>query len=158
MSAPTTNRPATGAGDGLDVQAVAGRYPQVVAKLAAAEGITETDAAQRVIELVKYLTIATDCDQPVVPSRAVDVAWHTFILFTRDYAAFCTETFGRFVHHQPTEPGAGDPDAYPRTHALLADRFGPPDPRLWPAAGAGGDCQTEGNCKADCSGDCTGGS
>lgn len=27
--------------------------------------------------------------------------WHNFILFTREYAAFCTKYFGRFVHHQP---------------------------------------------------------
>lgn len=38
-----------------------------------------------------------------MPSQAVDVAWHEFILFTRHYQEFCTRALGRFLHHTPTE-------------------------------------------------------
>jgi len=38
-----------------------------------------------------------------MPSQVVDVAWHEFILFTRNYEAFCTHALGRFLHHTPTE-------------------------------------------------------
>jgi hypothetical protein len=38
-----------------------------------------------------------------MPSQVVDVAWHEFILFTRNYEAFCTRAMGRFLHHTPTE-------------------------------------------------------
>ncbi|OSM02162.1 glycine-rich domain-containing protein [Magnetofaba australis] len=38
-----------------------------------------------------------------MPSQAVDVAWHEFILFTRTYADFCKRGFGYFLHHTPTE-------------------------------------------------------
>ncbi|GEM_PF-239711 len=38
-----------------------------------------------------------------MPSQVVDVAWHEFILFTRDYQSFCRKAFGRFLHHTPTE-------------------------------------------------------
>ena len=38
-----------------------------------------------------------------MPSQAVDVAWHQFILFTRNYAVFCDKAFGRFLHHTPAE-------------------------------------------------------
>lgn len=38
-----------------------------------------------------------------MPSQVVDVAWHEFILFTRNYEAFCTKALGRFLHHTPTE-------------------------------------------------------
>jgi hypothetical protein len=31
----------------------------------------------------------------------IDMMWHTFLLFTRDYARFCRTYFGFFVHHQP---------------------------------------------------------
>lgn len=31
----------------------------------------------------------------------VDLMWHTFILFTHDYAKFCERYFGTFVHHVP---------------------------------------------------------
>ena len=38
-----------------------------------------------------------------MPSQVVDVAWHEFILFTRNYQAFCARSLGRFLHHTPTE-------------------------------------------------------
>lgn len=38
-----------------------------------------------------------------MPSQVVDVAWHEFILFTREYQVFCEKAFGRFLHHTPTE-------------------------------------------------------
>lgn len=38
-----------------------------------------------------------------MPSQAVDVMWHEFILFTQQYQAFCKKSFGRFLHHTPTE-------------------------------------------------------
>lgn len=33
----------------------------------------------------------------------IDTMWHSHILCTRDYAAFCAERFGRFVHHDRCE-------------------------------------------------------
>lgn len=36
-----------------------------------------------------------------MPSRAVDEAWHGFVLCTRDYAAFCSRAYGEFLHHFP---------------------------------------------------------
>jgi hypothetical protein len=38
-----------------------------------------------------------------MPSQAVDVVWHEFILFTRDYDAFCRAVLGRYLHHVPAE-------------------------------------------------------
>ncbi len=38
-----------------------------------------------------------------MPSQVVDVAWHEFILFTRQYQLFCRRALGRFLHHTPTE-------------------------------------------------------
>lgn len=38
-----------------------------------------------------------------MPSQVVDVAWHEFILFTRNYQAFCSRSLGRFLHHTPSE-------------------------------------------------------
>lgn len=36
-----------------------------------------------------------------MPSKAVDTAWHEFILLTKDYAEFCNHAFGKFMHHTP---------------------------------------------------------
>ena len=38
-----------------------------------------------------------------MPSQVVDVAWHEFILFTRNYQVFCQSALGRFLHHTPAE-------------------------------------------------------
>lgn len=38
-----------------------------------------------------------------MPSKAVDTAWHEFILFTRGYQVFCRDVLGRFLHHTPAE-------------------------------------------------------
>lgn len=38
-----------------------------------------------------------------MPSVVVDDAWHTFILFTVDYHAFCRRAFGNYLHHAPAE-------------------------------------------------------
>lgn len=38
-----------------------------------------------------------------MPSKAVDDAWHAFILSTRAYREFCERAFGRFLHHTPAE-------------------------------------------------------
>src|SRR5689334_15273152 len=38
-----------------------------------------------------------------MPSRAVDEAWHEFILDTREYSGFCTAAFGEYLHHTPDE-------------------------------------------------------
>ena len=43
-----------------------------------------------------------------MPSRAVDIAWHEMILFTREYHAFCDRAFGHYLHHSP-EAVAGEP-------------------------------------------------
>lgn len=38
-----------------------------------------------------------------MPSQAVDVVWHEFILFTLQYQNFCNKALGRFLHHVPAE-------------------------------------------------------
>ena len=36
-----------------------------------------------------------------MPSQVVDDLWHEFILYTRNYAQFCRNAFGSFLHHTP---------------------------------------------------------
>jgi hypothetical protein len=42
---------------------------------------------------------------PLSPTPMIDKGWHEFILYTEDYAAFCQEYFGYFIHHRPHRPG-----------------------------------------------------
>jgi len=36
-----------------------------------------------------------------MPSQVADDLWHEFILYTRNYQAFCARAFGGFLHHTP---------------------------------------------------------
>ncbi len=36
----------------------------------------------------------------------VDEMWHTFILFTNEYSAYCNRAFGSYLHHQPQTASA----------------------------------------------------
>ncbi len=38
-----------------------------------------------------------------MPSQVVDVTWHEFILFTKEYDRFSENAFDQFLHHTPTE-------------------------------------------------------
>lgn len=38
-----------------------------------------------------------------MPSQAVDVLWHEFILHTKAYDAWCEQALGYFLHHTPAE-------------------------------------------------------
>lgn len=69
------------------------RYPQLT-----------TGQSHRVIEgLRQYfqLCLAAENRLLAMPSQAVDVVWHEFILYTRQYEEFCRQGLGRFLHHTP---------------------------------------------------------
>lgn len=52
-----------------------------------------------------FFGLCQDAGQRFVamPSQAVDVAWHAFILDTRAYQRFCRHAYGRPLHHTPAE-------------------------------------------------------
>lgn len=45
--------------------------------------------------------LKSGCKRVAMPSQVVDDLWHEFILYTRDYAKFCSQAFGQFLHHTP---------------------------------------------------------
>jgi hypothetical protein len=67
-----------------------------------------------------------------MPSQAVDMAWHEFILYTRQYRQFCSRGLGRFLHHTPHDvmpnPNAAS-DGIRRAWRLACSREGI-DPQL----------------------------
>ena len=82
------------------------------------------------------------------PSPLVDIGWHTFILYTRPYAAFCEERAGRFIHHDPSdEPGVDYGDSsVGGTIAAMQEHGIAVDLELW---GSGASCSDY--CKNSCS-------
>jgi len=112
----------------------------------------EHDTAQRILDqALAFLAACATTPQPIGPSDLVDIGWHTFILYTRDYAQFCDRIAGRFIHHAPDDqPGnvSGTPlSATIDAIRAAGYRF---DPDLWPSAA---DCSDK-NCN-QCYAGCT---
>lgn len=65
--------------------------------------LTETDVAKAFEQLRFYFTICWKKEPKTVamPSKLVDVCWHTFITDTRHYRQFCNDIYGNFLHHMP---------------------------------------------------------
>ncbi len=99
------------------------------------------------------------------PSPLVDIGWHTFMLYSRDYTDFCEDLCGTYIHHEPTDDPtmvheSHEPDATP--NAMIANgiavnnelwegldhsRCGPTDPS---ATRCQGSCRN--GCKSSCRG------
>ncbi len=42
------------------------------------------------------------------PAPLPDIGWHTFLLYTREYMAFCQRVAGRYIHHSPFDGPGGE--------------------------------------------------
>lgn len=79
-------------------------YPmdRIVAQYARDHHVPPEIAKEHERELKRYLALAAlNPTHDYSMTGPVDGLWHTFILFTREYAAFCQEFAGRFLHHCP---------------------------------------------------------
>ena len=73
--------------------------------------LTDQQAALVIKALREYFQLCNVAGKRVVsmPSQVVDLAWHEFILFTRQYQQFCNKALGRFLHHTPAEAMKSQP-------------------------------------------------
>ncbi|MFD2454502.1 glycine-rich domain-containing protein [Ideonella paludis] len=84
----------------------------VVARIARKCDLSADDADQLFAEVKIFLLRSSTSKLPLRPSRRVDAGWHEFLMFTREYQAFCMEVLGKFVHHCPEDaPKSFDADA-----------------------------------------------
>jgi hypothetical protein len=103
-------------------------------------------------EIKRYLTICALHPEERFPMVAsIDGLWHTFLLFTREYQAFCGLLGVPFVHHEPLRDGTDRADlqaTYSRFLRVYHAEFGAPPPAVWPdridGECGGGDCES--NC------------
>ncbi|MFG1686181.1 glycine-rich domain-containing protein [Nonomuraea sp. NPDC049269] len=107
---------------------------------------TTTAYAERIMrQTLGFLaTCALNPDAGLSPSEEVDKGWHAFLLHTREYAAFCEQVAGRFIHHRPDDP-AGEalrPAAERVGATVQAMRAAglPVDVELWIPDGRCGQC------------------
>lgn len=86
---------------------------------------TASEAEQLFSEVKRYLVL-TDVSRDAVLgmySARVDEAWHAFILYTAEYADFCTRFFGRHIGHAPKNAPRGDATDQEHRAELTFDEF-----------------------------------
>jgi hypothetical protein len=76
-------------------------HPSLVHRLQEKLGISAEMAAELFNDTKRFLYLCADSNVPMSPPPAIDECWHLFILFTKDYARFCEQYFGVFLHHRP---------------------------------------------------------
>jgi len=119
MTAPTTTR---------SLNEVRKHVPtpladRLVARIAAEHPELSADMPARILDqTLAFLETCATATEPIGPSELVDIGWHTFILYTHEYAEFCDRIAGRFIHHVPDDGPTGDewPTAPKANAATLA--------------------------------------
>jgi len=84
-------------------QVMAYQMPNVIKRCQKDFGYSDADMIILEKELKRYLSLCIILDNDYVGmySKDVDNLWHSFILFTREYAEFSKNHAGRFLHHAP---------------------------------------------------------
>lgn len=68
------------------------------------ENVSRNKAEKIMVSALGFLKLCADYpSKSFSPSKNVDIGWHTFIMYTRDYAEFCDKIAGRFIHHEPND-------------------------------------------------------
>lgn len=113
-------------------RSVLAQHPALAQKIAKATLASVADVEHGLEEAIKFLSLASEHSaSECTPSQRVDLVWHEFILFTRLYANFCQQHFGKYIHHEPAADGKACSTAYEHTLELYLQRFGQPDPAWW---------------------------
>ena len=137
---PKTIKPESIAAEILEKNPVLGMK---IARALAIEPDLSTSALQ---EVVKFLYLIAYFEKKLTPSEPVDKAWHEFILSTREYARFCEEHFGRFIHHSPGGDESVNRRQYRQTIALYHLNFGVSPDLFWKVTSISGSMC--GNCQS----------
>ena len=129
----------------------------VIAKYSEKYNVPMVVAKEHEMELKRYLALcALNPARVLGMAGPVDDLWHTFICFTKEYAKFCQQIAGRFIHHAPTtvakrKNGEGQ-NEYATFVNAYQERFGELPKHIWPIPSPTGlftsSCDGCGSCSA----------
>src|SRR5437879_46740 len=90
-------------------------YPMqpIIDRYAKDKGLPLSVAHEHERELKRYLSLcAINRKASYGMAGPIDDLWHTFIIFTKEYAAFCDSVAGIFLHHIPNTKPTRDTESY----------------------------------------------
>jgi hypothetical protein len=116
-------------------------FRRLTDRIVQAEGF-DRDLAERIMDqaLAFLVSCSANIGDPLAPSKLVDIGWHTFLLDTCEYTAFCDRVAGRFIHHVPNddEPATESPgEVLARTVTAMRALGFHLDDALWPRTALG---------------------
>ena len=78
---------------------------RIIRRMMTDHGMEEARAAAAFEETIRFLgRCAASLGARLVPTPEIDKGWHTFMLYTRAYRAFCRSIgSGRFIDHEPND-------------------------------------------------------
>lgn len=77
------------------------RFQPLIDRLVEKKGLKRTEAEELYRDLMRFMFLCGTRSEVLAPSERIDLAWHEFLLFTKQYQEFCSRMFGFFVHHKP---------------------------------------------------------
>jgi hypothetical protein len=105
------------------------RRESIVSRISKEQGVDRAQAERQFEGVLQFLELAASTDERLTPPQAIDAAWHSFILHTKDYAEYCQEHFGRFIHHRPN--GGGNERELQTALSLAERHLERVDPTMW---------------------------
>lgn len=127
--------------------------PDVVERIAREHHMDPVQAASIFRDTLRFLYLAGATDaKHIAPTKNIDIGWHAFLMFTRDYAEFCMTNFGKFIHHAPRRRGDAPAtiNALAVTFELARKVFGPVLSDNWAYDIRSADCESF-KCTSQCS-------
>lgn len=133
-------------------------HPALLERMQVKEGWTKEQADETFVEMKKFLYLCATNEGAMAPPEDLDEIWHNFILFTGDYAEYCQERVGTFLHHQPltlAQRAESDGSMIQNTLAAAKHAFGEDMPEhIWsftkiPGSCGPGVCGASTNCQGD---------
>lgn len=104
----------------------------LIEKFAKDHGYTHEDARSLFEDVKKFLLLGSLVEASPAPSLPIDQMWHSFILFTKDYAEFCSKV-GGFIHHRPLPSTSEHQPPIEPTMQLMTAAYGTLSDAHWPA-------------------------
>ena len=105
----------------------------LIEKFCQDHGFNESDARILFEDVKKFLLLGSIVDASPAPAYWIDQMWHAFILFTKDYEAFCGKT-GGFIHHRPLPQTSEHQPPLEPTLSLMTAAYGQLSEKHWPVA------------------------
>ena len=77
---------------------------RIIARMQKDYGLSYDDASAIMQDTIVFLNmVGNNPGCPSSPSPLVDIGWHTFILYTREYTEYCQSICGEYIHHRPND-------------------------------------------------------